>query len=61
MASRTTAPYAGATSDLQRRVLERKKLVLLAFTLRYWITRLVHFESNERIEEATSREKQIEG
>ena len=51
----------GVTNDLERRVYEHKKKLILGFTSRYSFHRLVFFEVVESPESAIQREKQIKG
>jgi putative endonuclease len=53
--------YAGATSNLLRRVWEHKNSAVPGFTARYAVSRLVWFESHESLTSAKLREKQIKG
>jgi putative endonuclease len=61
MASRSRTLYTGVTNDLQRRVYEHKKKIVLGFTAKYNIERLVYFETSEDVYGAISREKEIKG
>lgn len=61
MASASRVLYTGVTNDLQRRVWEHKSKLVSGFTKRYNCTRLVHYESFERVEAAIVREKEIKG
>jgi putative endonuclease len=54
-------PSTGVTNDLARRVHEHKKKLVLGFTAKYKIERLVYFEITEDVHAAISREKQIKG
>ena len=51
--------YVGTTSDLARRVWERKNKVVPGFTKRYGIDRLVWFEVHDLAKAEPRREKQI--
>jgi len=52
--------YTGMTNDLQGRVYDHKHPEdLKAFTARYKIDRLVHFERFQYVRDAIAREKQI--
>jgi putative endonuclease len=51
--------YIGVTSDLARRVWERKTKAVDGFTARYGVDRLVWFEMHASAEAAIRREKQI--
>ena len=55
-----TVLYTGVTSDLSERVQKHKSVFFKnSFTSRYNITKLVHYELFESIEDAIAREKQI--
>ncbi|MCL4258581.1 MAG: GIY-YIG nuclease family protein [Anaerolineales bacterium] len=51
--------YTGVTNDLQRRVLEHRENKPGRFTSKYRVSKLVYFETTERILDAIAREKQI--
>ena len=51
--------YVGVTSDLVKRVWERKNNVVAGFTRKYEVKQLVYFEEHVSIEEAILREKRI--
>jgi putative endonuclease len=51
--------YVGVTSDLAHRVLQHKNKLVLGFTKRYGVDRLVWFESYDSVEAAIRREKRI--
>jgi putative endonuclease len=54
--------YTGVTADLVKRVWEhREALDPTAFTARYRVHKLVHFETASTMVEAIQREKQIKG
>lgn len=53
--------YTGVTSNLFKRVAEHKDKMVLGFTNRYNITKLVYYEEFNTMEEAIAREKQIKG
>ena len=60
LTNRTNAViYAGATSDLQKRIYEHKQGLIKGFTSRYNVNKLVYYEVFDDIESAISREKQI--
>lgn len=61
MASRSKTLYVGVTSNLPWRVQQHKKGLLSAFTRRYNVTRLVHYEPQPDALTAIRREKQIKG
>ncbi len=50
--------YIGATSDLERRVLHKNKL-LKGFTAKYNVDLLVYFEEFTNTQEAFNRERQM--
>ena len=51
--------YVGMTSDLAARAWQHRERVREGFTKRYWVDRLVYFESTPDIREAIAREKQV--
>jgi putative endonuclease len=51
--------YVGSTSDLVRRVWERKVKAVPGFTAKYGVDRLVWFESHDALETAMEREKRV--
>jgi len=51
--------YTGLTSDLIKRVWERKNEVIEGHTKKYSIKRLVYFERHDDFDQAVKREKQI--
>lgn len=53
--------YIGVTSNLALRIEQHKAGVVLGFTQRYGVTRLVWFERHRDIHEAIAREKQLKG
>jgi putative endonuclease len=55
-----TVLYVGVTSDLQKRIWQhRNGLFKNAFTSKYNVYKLVHFEEYDSIESAIAREKQL--
>ncbi len=54
-----TVLYTGVTSDLIARVYQHKKKMVLGFTSRYNISKLVYYEIFSDAYNAISREKQI--
>ncbi|MCL9775555.1 GIY-YIG nuclease family protein [Vibrio methylphosphonaticus] len=52
--------YIGVTSDLQQRMWKHKNGVTGGFVKKYNVNQLVHYERFESMEEALSREKQLE-
>ena len=59
LASRSRNLYTGVTNNLIRRVYEHKQGLVEAFTRRYRIHRLVHFEVFAYVREAIAQEKEI--
>ena len=53
--------YVGVTSDLVRRVYERKNKLADGFTKKYNLTWLAYYEATVDIRDAAAREKQTEG
>ncbi len=51
--------YIGATSDLERRILEHKNKLLKGFTAKYNVDLLVYFEEFTNTQEAFNRERQM--
>ena len=51
--------YTGVTNNLIKRVYEHKENLIEGFTKRYFVHKLVYFESTNSIEDAIIREKQI--
>ena len=51
--------YLGVTSDLVKRVWERKNKVVAGFTKRYGVHDLVWYELHDSMESAITREKAI--
>ena len=51
--------YVGVTSHLVQRIWQHKNHVLVGFSQRYNVDRLVWFEPHESMEAAILREKQI--
>lgn len=56
---RNTVIYTGITNDLKKRVYEHKEKLIIGFTSKYNINKLVYFEIFDNPELAISREKQI--
>jgi len=61
MASRSRVLYTGVTNDIVRRVDEHKRGLILGFTRKYLVTRLVYFERFAEVRAALAREKEIKG
>jgi putative endonuclease len=51
--------YLGVTNDLARRVGEHKSKAVPGFSATYDVTRLVWYETYDRIDEAIAREKSL--
>jgi putative endonuclease len=51
--------YTGVTSNLIKRVYTHKVKMIIGFTRRYNVTKLVYYEFSEDIQSAIGREKQI--
>jgi putative endonuclease len=51
--------YTGITNNLIRRIYEHKNNLVMGFTSRYLIHKLVYYETLETMEAAIIREKQI--
>ena len=56
-----TVLYAGITSHLKKRVWEHKKGLVMGFTRKYNITKLVYYEVFGNVLDAITREKRIKG
>ena len=61
MSSPTGTLYIGVTSELQRRVYQHRHKLIIGFTQKYNVTRLVYFETFGDVRDAIAREKQIKG
>ena len=61
MTNRSQTLYTGVTNDLQRRMYEHKHHLVVGFTSKYHITRLVYFEETSDVNAAIAREKHIKG
>lgn len=53
--------YIGVTNDLQRRVWEHKQKLILGYTEKYNLNKLVYYEQFNRIEDAILAEKKLKG
>src|SRR5262245_51735579 len=49
--------YLGMTSDLAGRAWEHRERVMEGFTRKYWVQRLVYYESHDDAETAAQRER----
>jgi putative endonuclease len=61
LASRTRVLYTGVTNDLVRRYYEHRNQLIIGFTKRYNVDRLVYLEETSSVVAAIAREKQIKG
>ena len=59
MTNKSKTLYIGVTDDLMRRVYEHKNKLIEGFTKKYNLTKLVHFETFNQIDNAIRREKQL--
>jgi putative endonuclease len=59
MTNKSKTLYIGVTDDLNRRLYEHKNKLLEGFTKKYNLTKLVYFETFNRVEDAIRREKQL--
>jgi putative endonuclease len=51
--------YVGVTNDLARRTFEHKSKIILGFTSRYGVSKLVYYEEYSSILEARDRERAL--
>ena len=51
--------YVGVTNNLERRVYEHKTKMVLGFTEKYNVNKLVYFEETNDVRAAIAREKEI--
>ncbi len=56
-----TTLYVGVTNNLMRRVVEHKNHIIMGFSTKYKLHKLVYYEVTSDINEAIHREKQIKG
>ena len=61
MTNKSRTIYTGVTNDLERRVYEHKNKLILGFTSKYNITKLVWFEAFDDVMQAIEGEKKIKG
>jgi len=59
MTNNSKTLYIGVTDDLNRRLCEHKNNLIEGFTRKYNLTKLVYFETFNRIEDTIHREKQL--
>ncbi len=59
LASLSRVVYTGATRNLKRRVYEHRQGLVLGFTKRYKVTRLVFFEETSSARVVFARERQL--
>ena len=53
--------YVGITNNLERRVIEHKQKLVMGFTKKYHVDKLVYNEETPDINAAIVREKQLKG
>jgi len=53
--------YTGITNDLERRCYEHKNKMVIGFTRKYNIDKLIYYEIFDFVDLAIAREKQIKG
>ena len=53
--------YVGVTNDLMRRIYEHANQLVLGFSSKYKVTKLVYFQRFADIEDAIAAEKMIKG
>jgi len=51
--------YIGVTSNLKKRIYEHKESIIVGFTKKYKVNKLVYFETTNDINSAILREKQM--
>jgi len=51
--------YIGVTNDLTRRVLEHKDKIIIGFTSKYSVDKLVYYETFQYINDAIQRESNL--
>ncbi len=61
LASKSGVLYIGVTNDVARRMFEHRHKLVLGFTGKYNVSRLVYFESFGDVRDAIAREKQLKG
>ena len=53
--------YVGITNNLERRVIEHKQKLVMGFTKKYHVGKLVYYEETTDVNAAIAREKQLKG
>ncbi len=53
--------YVGITNNLERRVIEHKQKLVMGFTKKYHVDKLVYYEETTDVNAAIAREKQLKG
>lgn len=61
MNKNNTVNYTGVTNNIFRRVYQHKNKMIVGFTSKYNINKLVYFEECYNPKDAIAREKQIKG
>lgn len=56
-----TVLYTGVTNNLERRMFEHREKLILGFTSKYNVQKLIYFESFPTAGEAIAAEKKIKG
>ncbi len=58
---KNTVLYTGVTSNLERRMYEHKNKLVIGFSSKYNIRKLIYYETFNNPEEAITAEKKIKG
>ena len=53
--------YTGITNNLKRRIYEHKNKLVVGFTQKYNVNKLVYFDCSSDVASAIAREKEIKG
>ena len=61
MSNESKMIYVGVTSTLKHRVAQHKKKLVVGFTQRYNLYKLVYYEMSSDVHKAIAREKQLKG
>lgn len=61
LTNNTGTLYIGVTNDLDRRMTEHKAGLVVGFSQRYGVNKLVYYEETSDVGAAISREKQLKG